>query len=84
MIRTLWNLEMNGNILFFISNFIRNRPFRVLIGDTLSDVHSQENGIVQRRFIERKLISYRPKKHHIPGKHWARKPYVKSMHVLKS
>jgi hypothetical protein len=48
IIRTLWNLEMKGNLFFFILNFIKNLRFRVLIGDTLSDVHSQENGIVQK------------------------------------
>jgi hypothetical protein len=46
IIRTLWNLEMKGNMLFFISNFIRNRRFCVLIGNILSDVHSQANGIL--------------------------------------
>jgi hypothetical protein len=39
-----------------ISNFIRNQRFRVLIGDTLSDVHSQENGIVQGAILSVNLF----------------------------
>jgi hypothetical protein len=39
-----------------ISNSIRNQHFRVLIGDTLSDVHSQENGIVQGAILSVNLF----------------------------
>jgi Reverse transcriptase (RNA-dependent DNA polymerase) len=40
-------MTVKGRLLRFISNFMSNRSFRVLIGDTLSEKYQQKNGVVQ-------------------------------------
>jgi len=37
----------NGNMLNFITNFLRNRSFQVKISNQLSDIFTQENGVPQ-------------------------------------
>ena len=43
----LHNAGLRGNLPVFISKFLENRSFRVRVGNTFSNVHTQENGVPQ-------------------------------------
>uniref|UniRef100_A0A1Y1KBA2 Reverse transcriptase domain-containing protein n=1 Tax=Photinus pyralis TaxID=7054 RepID=A0A1Y1KBA2_PHOPY len=43
----LHNWGLRGNLPAFIKNFLSHRTFRTRIGDTLSQIHTMENGIPQ-------------------------------------
>lgn len=47
IIKTLHDVGVRGNILYFIKNFMSKRKFRVCIGDLFSSFYDLENGVLQ-------------------------------------
>ena len=47
VLRDLHSMGVRGNLLAFISNYLENRQFRIRLGATFSDVHTQEEGFPQ-------------------------------------
>ena len=47
ILKVLHDIGLRGELPLFIKVFLRNRPFRVRIGNTLSDLKMQEEGVPQ-------------------------------------
>jgi ribonuclease HI len=47
ILRKLYHLDLRGNLPIFIRNFLSIRNFRVRIGNILSDIFTQEEGVPQ-------------------------------------
>ncbi|GBM30988.1 RNA-directed DNA polymerase from mobile element jockey [Araneus ventricosus] len=47
ILKDLYGIDFKGNLPIFIQNFLKTRSFRVRIGNTLSDVFYQEEGVPQ-------------------------------------
>ncbi|GBM74328.1 putative RNA-directed DNA polymerase from transposon BS [Araneus ventricosus] len=47
ILKDLYGIGFKGNLPIFIQNFLKTRSFRVRIGNTLSDVFYQEEGVPQ-------------------------------------
>ena len=47
IMKDLHNLNLRGNLPKFIENFLKNRSFHVKVGSSLSDPHTQEEGVPQ-------------------------------------
>jgi ribonuclease HI len=47
ILRQLFNHDLRGNLAIFIQNFLTLRYFKVRVGNTLSDVFTQEEGVPQ-------------------------------------
>jgi retron-type reverse transcriptase len=47
ILNELIKMKFNGNLLYFINNFLSERKFRVNIGNTFSSERTLENGIPQ-------------------------------------
>jgi hypothetical protein len=55
----LYKAGLKGRITTFISNFLKNRTFRVRVGSTLSDTYSQEVGVPQGSILSVTLFNLR-------------------------
>ena len=53
----LFNAGLRGHLPIFISRFLEGREFRVRIGNTYSDIHSQEMGVPQGSVLSVTLFS---------------------------
>jgi hypothetical protein len=51
IVSTLAVNRIQGNMLRFVSNFMENKPFRVILGESSSDKTSIENGVVQEALM---------------------------------
>ena len=47
ILKDLHKMGLRGRLLHFISNFLQNRKFKVRIGNTLSEMFTQEEGVPQ-------------------------------------
>ncbi|GBN35905.1 hypothetical protein AVEN_131888-1 [Araneus ventricosus] len=47
ILKDLYGIGFKGNLPIFIQNFLKTRSFRVRVGNTLSDVFYQEEGVPQ-------------------------------------
>ena len=56
ILEKLYELGFRGNLPIFINNLISHRTFRVRIGNTLSELYTQENGVPQGSVISPTLF----------------------------
>ena len=56
IIKTLQSWNIQGNMLYFIINFLQDRRFRIKIADTFSEEYSLENGVPQGTVISPTLF----------------------------
>ena len=56
----LYDFGTRGRLAYFISAFLRERQFRVRVGDTLSNPHKQEMGVPQGSILSVTLFSVKP------------------------
>ena len=55
----LRDINLGGNLSIFISNFLKNRHFKVRLGSTLSDLYDQETGIPESCILSVTLFSFK-------------------------
>jgi hypothetical protein len=47
ILRNLTEMSLRGRLMFYINNFMNDRNFRVIVGNSMSKRCIQENGVVQ-------------------------------------
>ena len=57
ILKDLHKIGLRGNLPKFISNFLSDRTFQVLLGTTVSDVYSQEEGVPQGAILSTTLFN---------------------------
>ena len=57
ILRDLYNMGLRGRMPIFISNFLKNRTFKVRIGSTLSNTNKQEEGVPQGSILSTTLFN---------------------------
>ena len=57
ILKTLHEYEFRGELALFIQAFLKNRRFKVKVGNTLSSVHNQEEGVPQGSVLSVTLFS---------------------------
>ena len=57
VMKDLHDMGLRGRLPNFIDNFLKDRQFRVKVGDTLSDYHDQEMGVPQGSILSVTLFS---------------------------
>ncbi len=58
IMKDLQQLGLKGHLPDFISNFLKDRQFKVRVGTTLSDEHDQEMGVPQGSILFCRTIQY--------------------------
>ncbi len=57
IMKDLQDLGLKGHLPDFISNFLKDRQFKVRVGTTLSDEHEQEMGVPQGSILSVTLFN---------------------------